>query len=396
MPTPPLTIDPKYLPYATERQREILQAVIDLGSTKAAAERFGIHIGLPCRFYQAVKARAAKQGYAPGHFEHGVAPGYNMGKVTIQRGGPEGTVERVWERQHPDAARRQQMLDAAAAVMAEALPRVTAIRPPKFTNEALCNVYILTDSHVGMLAWHKEGGADWDLKIAEEVLTGCFMRMVDQAPKATEAVVCQLGDWLHIDGLLPVTPGHGHILDADSRFAKIVEIAVRILRRVIDYALVRHDTVRIIMAEGNHDESSSVWLRCMFAALYENEPRASVDTSSLPFYVHRFGDTMLAFHHGHKVKNDALPILFAAQFPGVWGGTAKRYAHTGHRHHCEEKEHSGMTVTQHPTLAARDAYAARGGWISERQASAITYHTRFGRVGTTIVSPEMLEPAIAA
>jgi hypothetical protein len=102
---------------------------------------------------------------------------------------------------------------------------------------------------------------------------------------------------------------------------------------------------------------------------------------------------MLAFHHGHKKKNDQLPILFASQYPGIWGATTKRYAHTGHRHHGEAKEHSGMTVTQHPTLAARDAYAARGGWISERQASAITYHSHYGRVGEVVVCPEMLEAA---
>jgi hypothetical protein len=100
---------------------------------------------------------------------------------------------------------------------------------------------------------------------------------------------------------------------------------------------------------------------------------------------------MLAFHHGHLSKNDQLPILFAAQFPKVWGGTTKRYCHTGHRHHTEEKEHSGMTVIQHPTLAARDAYAARGGWIADRSLTAITYHSEFGQVARTTVTPEMLK-----
>lgn len=50
-----------------------------------------------------------------------------------------------------------------------------------------------------------------------------------------------------------------------------------------------------------------------------------------------------------------------------------------------------MTVVQHPTLAARDAYAARGGWISERQASAITYHKLHGQVARNIVTPEMVQ-----
>jgi hypothetical protein len=85
--------------------------------------------------------------------------------------------------------------------------------------------------------------------------------------------------------------------------------------------------------------------------------------------------------------------LFAATFPALWGATTKRYCHVGHRHHVDEKEHSGMKVTQHSTLAARDAYAARGGWTSERQAVAITYHAKYGEVGRVTVTPEMLEAA---
>jgi hypothetical protein len=50
-------------------------------------------------------------------------------------------------------------------------------------------------------------------------------------------------------------------------------------------------------------------------------------------------------------------------------------------------------VIQHPTLAARDAYAARGGWISERAITAMTFHQEYGEVGTVTVSPEMLEAA---
>lgn len=74
----------------------------------------------------------------------------------------------------------------------------------------------------------------------------------------------------------------------------------------------------------------------------------------------------------------------------MWGATTKRVAHTGHRHHVEEKEHSGMTVVQHPTLAARDAYAARGGWIAERKATAITYHSTEGEAWRVTVTPEMV------
>ena len=70
--------------------------------------------------------------------------------------------------------------------------------------------------------------------------------------------------------------------------------------------------------------------------------------------------------------------------------TSKRYAHCGHWHHVEEKEHSGMSIIQHATIAARDAYAARGGWIAERKMKAITYHQQYGETSTVTVTPEML------
>jgi hypothetical protein len=128
----------------------------------------------------------------------------------------------------------------------------------------------------------------------------------------------------------------------------------------------------------------------MFQALYENEPRIQVIDSELPYYTYQHGETMLCWHHGHLSKNEALPLLFASQFPKVWGNTNKRYIHCGHRHHTHVKEYSGATVEQHPTLAARDAYAARGGWMAERQVSSITYSDKYGQVAKNTVTPEMI------
>jgi hypothetical protein len=164
-----------------------------------------------------------------------------------------------------------------------------------------------------------------------------------------------------------------------------------VLRRIIDIALETHENVHIIMAEGNHDIVSSIWLRAMFSALYENEPRVTVDTSEYPYYIYQHGKTLLGFHHGHLSRNESLPSLFAAKFREEWGKSTRTYIHTGHRHHQQVKEHPGALVVQHATLAAPDAYAARGGWLSERQAKCITYHIEHGEVGSHIVTPEMVE-----
>lgn len=386
-------IDPKLREYGTETQQRHFDAYIEHGSYQKAARALGIKSKNAVQESMArIKTAAARQGYAPGHFADGVAPGYRMGKVTVQRG--PGGVERVWERQHPD---EQNWMEAIKATIEEArlsLPRVKPTAAPGHADSKLCNLFVLTDAHIGALAWAREGGADWDLSVAEETIIGAFRHMVASAPRARRAVVAFLGDVAHQDSNKSVTPAHGHLLDADSRPRKIVSAIVRIMRTIVRMVLEQHDEVHVVCGEGNHDEyTSGNVLPEVFSILYENEPRVTINDAVLPYYVVQHGRVMLGFHHGHKKAPAQLPMHFATAHAEMWGATTRRYAHCGHRHHVEEKEHSGMKVVQHSTLAARDAHASRGGWFSDRQAIAITYHEEFGEVARLTVTPEMLQAA---
>lgn len=389
-------IDDKLIEFATPRQAEYIKAVNEHGSYRKAALALGVAKSTITTSVERVEREAARKGYAPGHDMTRTVPDGFLVKGVSTYYDKEGKPSAQWVKSAVDADRQREILRQAFEAMASDLPRLAPVPAPAVSNALLANLYTLTDSHVGMLAWHKENMdplGDWDLAIAEKTLVGCFQHMVNSSPPARTGIVAQLGDWMHSDGMGIIegkTPTSGHTLDQDGRFSKIVGAAIRILRRVVDFALLRHEKVVVLLAEGNHDLASSVWLRAMFRALYENEPRVEVIDSELPYYVYQHGTTMLAWHHGHMKKNDGLPLLFASQFPKVWGGTTKRYCHVGHRHHVEEKEHSGMSVIQHSTLAARDAYAARGGWMSERQCTAITYHAEYGQVCRNTVTPEML------
>lgn len=376
--------------FATEIQCLYIDAVNKYGSNNKAAKALGKGRRTLDQSIEALMRAAAKKGYSPKHDMVHTVPEPFVVKGISTYYNRDGVASGQWVKTTLDEQLKAEAIRESFIAMADDLPRLEPVQRPLITNDKLCNLFTITDFHMGMLANEKESGADWDLKIAEATLTSCFEQMILSTPQAKTAFVNQLGDFLHSDGIMPVTPTSGHIVDQDGRFAKIVTVALRVLRRVIDIALMRHENVVVLMAEGNHDITSSIWLRVMFKALYENEPRVQVIDSELPYYQYQHGKTMLAFHHGHLSKNDSLPLLFASQFPKVWGDTTKRYCHTGHRHHVEEKEHSGMKVIQHSTLAARDAYASRGGWISEREATAITYHSEFGQVARNTVTPEML------
>lgn len=332
--------------------------------------------------------------------EHGdvfeVPDTHHLGKMTVQRD-PEGRVVQDWIRVMPDDAARSAAMRAAVDAFKEEIPRAAPVAAPVARNADLLCQYTVTDVHLGMLAWREEtGNSDYDLKIAESLLDRWFATAIELTPNAQTAIFAQLGDLLHHDSHESVTPAHRNVLDADSRFQKMVRAAIRVIRKIVARLLAKHEFVHVVMADANHDPASEAWLRELFAAFYENEPRVTVDSGAGTYYVYRHGDVSLFYHHGHKRGVGNVDTVFAGRFREIYGATKFSYAHLGHKHSDELKTTNLMKVEQHETMAPPDAYAANGGWLSGRSAKVITYHKRRGEVFRSIVSAEMLEEEEAA
>lgn len=304
----------------------------------------------------------------------------------------DGNLKLEWLISEPDKEKLAEMMRAAVeALKSEILPTHATPRPEIKFNGDLLNLYVLTDYHLGMFSWHEETGADWDMKIAEQTLNDWVDAAVASSPNAKTAILANVGDLIHFDGYDAVTPASRHILDADTRFQKLIRVAIRMIRSYIAKLLAKYDNVHVIMADANHDPASEAWLREMFAVFYENEPRVTVDTTADTYYCYEHGLTSLFFHHGHKRKPANIDTVFAAKFREVFGRTKYSYAHMGHLHSIDVKETNLMLVEQHRTLAAPDAYASRGGWISGRDAKVITYHKDYGKVAESVISIDMLK-----
>jgi hypothetical protein len=381
--------------YATPRQAEYFDAVEKHGSHRGAAKALGVDASSISHSMVALKKKAAKMGYSPAHaMTRPVPDGFIAGRVSTNYKA-DGTIGQQWVIATADKERQAEIMRAAFDAMAEDLPRLPAIPYKGGANDAdLLNCYVITDFHMGALSWSPETGADWDIDIAEQTLVAWFARAIEQSPNAKTALFAQISDLLHWDGFDAVTPASKHLLDADTRFPKLVRVAIRVLRRIIDMLLAKHEKLHIIMADANHDPVSQVWLREWIAVLYENNRRVTVDTSPSPYNAYEFGNVALFAHHGHKRNVGNVSEVFASQFREMFGRTKYAYAHMGHLHHVDVKENNLMIVEQHRTLAAPDAYSARGGWLSGRDAKVITYHKEFGEVGRLTVSFDMVKGAL--
>jgi len=373
----------------SESQAEVA-SLVDGGMTKReAAKRLGISERNVYKMLERIKINALKRGYSPDHdMTHVVPEGYKVKGISTyynEDGKPTGQ----WVKSATDEERRAEALLEAVENAATALPKFKPAKSPKQIDENLASLLTITDFHLGMKAWKDSDGEDWDLKIARNVFLNSINDMLNASPKSGTGILNQLGDFLHWDGLVQVTPTAGHHLTGDDRYSKLVELSISVMTEAVHLMLKRFGKVVVVQAEGNHDLASSVWMRKFIKHRFEDEPRVEVIDNEFPYYAYQHGDIMLGFHHGHKMKMAQLQKLFASEprFRKMWGDSNHAYIHCGHLHHERLLDDAGATVEQHPTLAARDNYSSSNGYVSQRGAKVITYDKSEGEVHRVTVRP---------
>jgi hypothetical protein len=252
----------------TSRQMEILNVYItNDNSAKFTAKELNCDERYIRKVIETIKTRAASAGHTE-YFDatRFVDSGQTIkGKSTLTKDDEGNT---VWIK----TSSKQATEDIAESVTdsLKALKPWKIVKKPAKTKSDLCTLYTLTDYHIGAYSWSKETGDNWDLKIAEKVLSNGVADLISGSPDSDQAIFCQLGDFLHWDGLVSVTPTAKNVLDSDGRYEKLTEVATNACVNAINLLLGKHKNVHVIMAEGNHDLAGSVWLRLLMKRLFSN------------------------------------------------------------------------------------------------------------------------------
>jgi len=369
----------------SERQRQAVQAMETHGTLTKAANALGINRSSLTNLVKRAQRQAAIRGWSPDHDMVKTVPEPFVVKGTSTLYDETGVQKLQWVK---TSVEHEKLLAIMREVVDELKTDVKPLKPikreTKQVNEDLLTLYTLSDAHIGMLAWHEDGGADWDVGIAEQVISDAFDSCIAASPDSEVGFFAQLGDGLHYDGMVAETPRSKHKVDADSRNPKMVRAAVRIFRNATARLLQKHRKVVVLMAQGNHDEGGSVWLQTLWSILFEDNPRVEVIVSSNPFYAYHYGNSLLGFYHGQDKKPEELPAVFSNQFRELHGKTKRTYIHCGHRHSQRVIECGSTLVQQHPTVSARDAYASHHGYFSSRAMLTTTYHKRKCKVSEVI------------
>lgn len=315
-----------------------------------------------------------------------VLPGHRVDAVSTFRRTEDGNPQWVKTK-----AIREAPEDVLARLLRD-LPAQVPVREhttpePQGTRDDLLAVYPLGDPHVGLMAWAPETGADFDLKICEDLMVRAMRDLVLRGPRARKALILNLGDFYHADNQSGHTTKGDHSLDLDGRAPRVLAIGMRIMTTLIDTALEHHAEVTVDNRIGNHDGHTSLMLSIALAAHYRNEPRLTVPATVAHRAYYEWGTNLIGVTHGDRAKGAKLGSIMAAEQPEAWGRTNERRWFCGHVHHrTAEDADGGVLVETYRTLAARDSWHAAQGYVSGRDMHRIVIHRAYGEQGREIVN----------
>lgn len=383
--------DPMLLEFCeSETQREIVQAVIDQGSLGKAAAALGRDRRGLARTFRAVERRAAEIGLVPSAnaAQSGariLPPGHvyrGMSELVDNRNG-QAIVTWYKSQRDPDYWKREGAQLFAESLAEHVEGRFQPVPPPAPQPDDLLNLFPIGDAHMGMYSWARETGEDFDCDIAFQDLVTAMRVLVDGAPPARQAIVLNIGDFIHSDRVDDKSKS-GHHLDVDTRWSRVIDMATDAMIELVRMALERHELVHVFNVIGNHDEQASKILSTVLRAFFRNEPRVNVDPSLGQYRYFRHGRTLLGFTHGDKPKRiEDLGQIMAYMVPQDWGRSEFRYWFHGHIHHKRVLDTIGVTIESLRTLAAKDWWHASHGYMwSPRDMQRRTFHREFGEHGS--------------
>ena len=369
----------------TDRHREAMQVWEECGRNSArAAGVLGISQSTMRDYVSITKNTAAAAGYSENWDARRHVP---EGEFVIGRSiyttNDDG--EKAWlktKRTMTEAERDKALQGFVDGLVKGLKPYKPKAKPKtkKFATDLLPAI-VIGDAHFGMRADARETKArDYDTKIASQDMLAAIEYLVDAAPASEQALLVNVGDFIHANGSSGTTFG-GTKLDVDTRIEVVLEIAAQTFLYAIDKLLTKHKSCVVVMARGNHDSDTAIALALILKFYYSKEPRVTILDPHGFFHTVQFGKNLLAVHHGDKVKAVKLGAILPKMLPEQWSATVYRKWLVGHIHHQNAIEtDNGVFVEAFGTLAPPDSWHAGAGYGASSVMNQVVFHRDGGEV----------------
>lgn len=366
----------------TERQQEVYDVYHDQNcSVSAVCNALNIRRSAVMKHLYFI---ARKGFYITPDLSSPVAPaGWSSTFKTVQYN--KSGVVQTWDRLKPDEIQLEQMWQ----FLKDRTPTLeNIIDAPEQFNKHLCLEWKLMDHHLGMHAWAKEVGEDYNIKIAHDLIVKSAEKIFGPIGSIAKSIIVLGGDNIHADNRNAITEKSKHHLDMDTRYAKTIDCIYEGIVTAIDIGLQKSSEVLVIVLSGNHDYHSALNLARILKAHYRKNNRVEIDTSPSKHKFTRWGNTYFMYTHGDTGTNKRFATFFLNYLlNNNITGVARKLIRRAHDHQQKKDVYSGLTeedgvIIEHfPTLAPRDAYSYDAAYSNVRATVSELHHDRYGQVG---------------
>jgi hypothetical protein len=237
----------------------------------------------------------------------------------------------------------------------------------------------IMDVHLGKLAWGKETGEDYDLKIAIELYRKTIIDILEKVKRLDlpiELIEFPVGqDFFHVDNAKNETTA-GTPLDVDTRFLKMFDEGIEALVWAVE-ELRQIAPVNIRWVCGNHDKTIGYFAIAYLSAYFRDCSGVNADLSKEFRKYVLYGVNLIGFSHGKEGKR--IHHLMQQEQPEAWGKTLFREWHLGDLHHEETDEIGGIKIRRISSITAIDAWHAEKGYRAVRMAQAFVWDKEKGK-----------------
>lgn len=240
----------------------------------------------------------------------------------------------------------------------------------------------IADLHLGKLCWRGDTGNNFDYKIARDT----YYQLINDTIARLQPIKDDIdyihfvvsNDYFNSDTADKLTTG-GTRQDTDVRWQKLFDTGVEMLCSGVDI-LIDIAPVHIMYTPSNHDEMAMYYAIKFIEAWFRNNELVTFDSKPMPRKYLKYGETLIGYAHGDKIKPAKLASLMAIEAAALWGETAYREFHTAHLH----SEHSivednGVIVRRVASPTASDTWHVKSGYVGAvRKAQVFVYDKTLG------------------
>jgi hypothetical protein len=244
----------------------------------------------------------------------------------------------------------------------------------------------VADLHLGKIAWNKESGDNFNLKIACDVFKDAIINIISRAKPIgfSKIILSTSGDFFNAE-LKPSTTTKGTPQQLDSRWKKVFSMGIELMQWAIEYCRT-YAPVHVPIVLGNHCEETEFYWGEALSALYLRCDDVTIDNNPKDRKYFQFGKCMIGYTHGEKIKPEKLSMIMAQEMPEMWSSTKYRYWHLGHLHSNKQlsiqvvDNSVGVVVQNMPSLSGTDAWHCEAGFVgSMHEAKGFVWNKDRGR-----------------